>query len=498
MSDLAMTKTEHWAFRFTVMLSLSVVVAVMGLALNSAAVVIGAMLLAPLMQPVLASGATLAMALFSRSVLSLGRVLLATVWCIAISYVLWKLLPEQPLTPEILARTNPDIKDLVVALAAGTAGAFASVREDASSSLPGVAVAVALVPPLATVGIALANGDTDRSLGALLLYTTNLAAIIFASILVFIATGFVPPRRLASNLSRLIIASVVLGIVVSIIAVPLYNASVSTREANDNRNWVEEAVDIWLEDGAKLPNDFEKTVAFVDDDESQVMTIKIGLRSFEQPPDRTGLINRIEQEFPNHNVLVEWIKIEQATTTTTSTIPPDEKRRLELQGQAAEIVRQWLQDSGLRFQLDEESGVLLDGSILNIDAAGNGDPPSIDELSNRLSEQFEIAVTPSLTWTEREVINLGDNEPTPLEQKQAQMQLVIDDWASRRRVQLQSFTFDGERIEIDVAGDTQPTFTQLEPTLREIAESDVPVRIYFTQRQLVTTTLPPEIPLSDP
>ena len=225
MDELAITRVEHWAWRFTIMLTLSVVVAVMGLSADSAAVVIGAMLLAPLMQPVLATAASLSMSLLRKSLASLFKVALATAWCVAIAFVISMLLPDGALPGEVESRTRPDIRDLVVALAAGAAGAYATVRKDASSSLPGVAVAVALVPPLATIGITLEAGETELAIGASLLYGTNLAAIVFAGVMVFIATGFVPPRRLASTAVQLLVAAAIALTIVVAIAVPLYNRS---------------------------------------------------------------------------------------------------------------------------------------------------------------------------------------------------------------------------------------------------------------------------------
>ena len=123
------------------------------------------------------------------------------------------------------SRTAPDIRDLVVALAAGTAGSYATVRKDASSSLPGVAVAVALVPPLAAVGISLEAGNLTFAWGAMLLYTTNLFAIVVAGFVVFVVTGFVPPRRLATTFRRSSLAAAAVGIVVIAIARPLHSGS---------------------------------------------------------------------------------------------------------------------------------------------------------------------------------------------------------------------------------------------------------------------------------
>ena len=199
LAELGIKRQPHWGFRFSVMLGLSVVVAVMAMSADSAAVVIGAMLLAPLMQPVLATAACISMALFRKSLTAAGHVLFASIGSIALAYVLSALFVNGDLPNEVTSRTAPDIRDLVVALAAGTAGAYATVRKDVSSSLPGVAVAVALVPPIAAVGITLEAGNDTLARGALLLYATNLAAIVLAASIVFVVTGFVPPRRLAST-----------------------------------------------------------------------------------------------------------------------------------------------------------------------------------------------------------------------------------------------------------------------------------------------------------
>ncbi len=163
---MGLRSTEGWAVRFGVMMALSIVVAVMGLSADSAAVVIGAMLLAPLMTPVMGVAAAVAMALPSLILRPLAYVASATVGGVFGSFVLGAVLSTGPLSAELLSRTSPDVRDLLVALAAGAAGAYAIVRPDVSASLPGVAVAVALVPPLASVGLALEAGRGDLARGA--------------------------------------------------------------------------------------------------------------------------------------------------------------------------------------------------------------------------------------------------------------------------------------------------------------------------------------------
>jgi heme/copper-type cytochrome/quinol oxidase subunit 2 len=102
-------------------------------------------------------------------------------------------LPERmppELNPQITGRTSPTILDLVIALATGAAGAYGLVRRDVASVLPGVAIAISLVPPLAVVGITLGEGASDLAMGALLLFLSNVVAILVAGVLVFTAAGY--------------------------------------------------------------------------------------------------------------------------------------------------------------------------------------------------------------------------------------------------------------------------------------------------------------------
>ena len=122
---------------------------------------------------------------------SLLVLVLASVGAIALSWFVALFLRDGPLSSEVISRTSPDARDLIVALAAGAAGAYATARPDLSSSLPGVAIAVALVPPLGVVGITLEAGRSDLARGALLLYATNLY-VVYALILLM---GLVGPAR---------------------------------------------------------------------------------------------------------------------------------------------------------------------------------------------------------------------------------------------------------------------------------------------------------------
>lgn len=478
MTDLAIYRIEHWTTRFLVMLTLSVVVAVMGLSLDSAAVVIGAMLLAPLMQPVLAAGACLSMALFTKSLIAVAKVAGATAWSIGIAYLLSLALPDSTLTSEVLARTQPDIKDLAVALAAGAAGAYATVQEDVSSSLPGVAVAVALVPPLGSVGIALELGSNSLAFGALLLYFTNLAAILFASIVVFVLTGFVPPRRLSDNLLRLTTAGVGLVALVIVVAVPLYRASIDSIERNDEQLAVEAIVDEWLSDTA---SQMERTVS-IDRETNQ---FEVVVRGLAPPLDQGPLLEDLRARFPDASVTVQWIQSQQATTTT---LPPTEQLVTELET----AVLDWLENSGLDFQLD---AVRLDGNLVRIDAAGLGPPPDVDDLLPRLASISPV-LQPGLNWVTLATIT-EETVPTPLELAQDRLLTAMTEWAAPRQLVVRSLDFDGQRVEMELAGAVEPNLVVLERAVLEALEvEEIPIEVFFIQRNLVTTTVPTDVTVS--
>lgn len=171
-------------------LLLSAGIATLGLVISSPAVVIGAMLVSPLMGPLIAAGLSFAAAdlyLGIKSLLQLAISIAASI--LFAGFLVW-ILPLDAPTPEILARTQPNLLDLGIALFSGLAGALLVSRsksvEGGGAALPGVAIAVALMPPLCTVGFGLGAGfDWEIMYGAGLLFITNLAAIIASAFLVF-------------------------------------------------------------------------------------------------------------------------------------------------------------------------------------------------------------------------------------------------------------------------------------------------------------------------
>lgn len=221
------------SFNFVTLITLSTAIAALGLTQNSAAVVIGAMLVAPLMTPMLGAG----LALVQGNVVLIRRAAVSIVagagLALATGFIFGTLAPIKHLTPELLARGQPNILDLFIALFSGAAGAFATARPGLSGALPGVAIAAALVPPVATVGISLAYGRPANAYGAAILFTTNLIVIILSSALTLYLLGVRANSRHTSgkiwvrrSIEALILAAV-------LIAIPLGTRLLSAVSAQD-------------------------------------------------------------------------------------------------------------------------------------------------------------------------------------------------------------------------------------------------------------------------
>ncbi len=218
---------------FFTMIALSTAIATLGLMLNAPAVIIGAMLIAPLMGAIIAMG--LGVVQGDAKLLSLGaKTTLAGVGVtVLVSFFLELIIPFDALTPEMIARSAPNLLDLGVALAAGAAGAYALARKKVSSSLPGVAIAVALIPPLATTGMALALGAWRVALGAGLLFLTNLVGIVAMSSWVFLSMDFKPEATRRDRMRLFARGWQAILFMILLITIPL--AVVTVRQISEQR-----------------------------------------------------------------------------------------------------------------------------------------------------------------------------------------------------------------------------------------------------------------------
>ncbi|MEZ7498886.1 DUF389 domain-containing protein [Flavobacterium sp. Arc3] len=208
---------KDWQISFALMLILSIGIGSLGLSENSSATIIGAMIVAPLGQPIVALGGAIALGWRIQSFRMLGVIILGMISSILIAYIISLTLPDITPNKEMLIRTSPDLRDIGIAILAGTAGSWGYYRSEFSTILSGVAIAVALVPPLCTCGMMLEQGHFILAYGSILLFVTNLIGITFASILVFFILGLKNSKS-RKWLFKGTIATVILG---TIIILPL-------------------------------------------------------------------------------------------------------------------------------------------------------------------------------------------------------------------------------------------------------------------------------------
>lgn len=231
---------------FLLMNTLATIIACYGLFANSPAVIIGAMIVAMLLGPI--TGIALALvdndaALLRQAALTL---IVGVLGVMATAFVVGAVNQQLPLTDEIMARTAPNLIDLMVALAGGAAGALASASPRLSGAFIGVAIATTLVPPLSTSAILLGRGEHALAFNAFLLAFANMAAIQFASSAVMWFTGLrsVPERAasVAVFLRRNLVSVVVLGALAAMLASNLQSMIAQQLYQNATRRIVADAV----------------------------------------------------------------------------------------------------------------------------------------------------------------------------------------------------------------------------------------------------------------
>ena len=240
---------------FWVLLVLSTTIATLAILADSTAVVIGAMLVAPLMTPILGVSAGIVNGWMGR----VSRAFATVVGGVGVSiFTAWIVASWAPhIVPfasnsQVISRTSPTLLDMMIAVAAGAAGAYATVDKRVSSSITGVAIAVALVPPLGVVGVALTEASYSDAAGAFVLFLTNLVSIILAASLVFVLTGFALITKLRENQEKMktIIISVVLGAL--IVMVPLAFTSEGILTSASRQAIARSVTEEWLEDQENL------------------------------------------------------------------------------------------------------------------------------------------------------------------------------------------------------------------------------------------------------
>ncbi len=224
-AQTTITSNAKISFEYILFIVLSAVVATLGLMTNSAAVIIGAMVLAPLMGPVLGIALGVVRGEFPLLLSGLKTLIIGLLIGFLIAAMSTWIIPEFILTEEIRGRTHPTLYDLFIGMAAGAGGAMGQARRSVAGVLPGAAIAVSLMPPLCVTGIGFAlllgaatlseTSPVSLMYGSALLWIANLAAINLAAISIFVMLGFRQVRRdedMKSFRRRFTISAILVGL----------------------------------------------------------------------------------------------------------------------------------------------------------------------------------------------------------------------------------------------------------------------------------------------
>lgn len=278
---------------FITMNALAAVVASYGLLAGSSAVVIGAMIIATLLGPI--TGLALALVDGNSKLLkrSLTAEAVGVALVLSIAVLIGTIHQTLPLTTEILSRTKPNVLDLVIALAGGAAGAYATVSPRLSVGLVGVAISTALVPPLATCGICLARGDTRLAMGGFVLFFTNLVAIQVASSVVMWLHGLhqitVKQENRRSYILRNGVSGVLLILLFIALSINFVNTIASQRFQAELRDELNRALD-------ELPGVYLADMRIVHRDDTAIVTAVIRSPYSFDPQGVQSLEDRLKKQ----------------------------------------------------------------------------------------------------------------------------------------------------------------------------------------------------------
>ncbi|GAA2136056.1 DUF389 domain-containing protein [Nocardioides koreensis] len=254
--DLGSGDTRSKKSAFWTMLVLSAVVATAGVLSDSTATVIGAMIIAPLSTPIMG----VALGIVRRSTTVTWRAAAFTftggVLVVLIGVAFSLVIPggvDLLNDSQIASRTSPALVDLIAAVATGFAGSVAFARRDVAAVLPGVAIAISLVPPLAVVGVCLGQGAVTLAVGALVLFASNFVALVLAGTLVFTSAGYAAEASQDKQLSRRR-ATLAIGILLVVVLVPMAANTVGTYLVDRWTQRVQTTAEQWIkrQSGARI------------------------------------------------------------------------------------------------------------------------------------------------------------------------------------------------------------------------------------------------------
>ena len=216
-------------------LACAILIASIGLNVNSTAVIIGAMLISPLMGPIVGAGFALATYDFDLLKKTGKSLLIATVVSLIVSFIYFYISPFKDVQSELLARTSPTSYDVLIAFVGGLVGAISLTRQDRGNPIPGVAIATALMPPLCTAGFGLATGNISFFLGAFYLYSINCFFIGIATFLIIKYLKYTPKNTGNEALNKRL-RVVITTLVILIVTPSLYLAYSLLKEKEFHEN----------------------------------------------------------------------------------------------------------------------------------------------------------------------------------------------------------------------------------------------------------------------
>lgn len=300
------------ACRFWLLLVLSAVIATAGVLADSTATVIGAMIIAPLATPIMGTALGVVAADRRAWATSAATVALGAAVVVGVGALIAWLAPgavDTVANSQVAGRTSPRLVDLLAAVATGFAGAFALSRSDVSDVLPGVAIAISLVPPLAVVGIVAAQGDWTAAAGAFLLFASNAVSLVTVGMLVFALFGFrAPGVSLAARGRQLVLAVVGLGL----IGVPLLANTVLVLVVEQLVVLTEDAATDWA---ATQPGERVRDVGA----DLTPPGVVISLEGPGRLPDLDGLLDELSQVLPaGMEVRVDRVQGQEVMVGTTT------------------------------------------------------------------------------------------------------------------------------------------------------------------------------------
>jgi uncharacterized hydrophobic protein (TIGR00271 family) len=363
------------------------------------------MMIAPLMAPIMGLAASLVMGWGHRLLHGTVIVALSVTGAVGLAWAIGAFLPvaDTQLPTEVLVRSSPDVRDLGVALAAGAAGSYATLRRTMSGALPGVAVAVALVPPLATVGVLLGRGQPGLAMGAGLLFATNLFGILLAASVVFVATGFVPAHRFRSDGHELALVMAVIAVPTVLVGVLLTDRLIDSAQHAHELRLATQTVVSWLGAGEDL-----NTV------DLSGSSVQVNVTGTSAPPPLQELTDSLGDVLGRPmTVDLRWIPVRDGE-------PEPAVPSLALDA-VRPAVEAWLAGQGLTLD-----GLSYDGATLVVRTSGERSPRDSQELADEVDERFGVRPPVSLAWTRNTEVAAPDTGESAV----ATVSGIIREWAA--------------------------------------------------------------------